>query len=139
MARHVLVVTTASVSGEGLRERVREHTPAEPARVRIVAPASDLSRLDWLASAEDDARAQAEERARRLAEAVAPVAETAEAEVGDTDPVQAIEDALRTFPADEIVLVTHPKDKETWLEQGSVEEAFAVFDLPLRHFVVDED
>lgn len=53
--------------------------------------------------------------------------------------MQAIEDALRTFPADEIVLVTHPKDKETWLEQGSVEEAFAVFDLPLRHFVVDED
>lgn len=139
MARHVLVVTTASVSDGALREHVRAHTEGEPAAVRIVAPASDLSRLAWLASAEDDARAQAEERAQRLATAVAPVAETSEAGVGDADPVQAIEDALRTFPADELVLVTHPKDKASWLEEGAPAEAFAVFKLPITHLVVDED
>ncbi len=32
----------------------------------------------------------------------------ARGEVGDADPLQAIEDALRTFGADEIVISTHP-------------------------------
>ncbi|HXV59010.1 MAG TPA: hypothetical protein VD704_14190 [Gaiellaceae bacterium] len=135
MARHLLAVVTASVSGEGLRDRVSEHAAGEPAHVRIVAPASDLSRLDWLASAEDEAREEADERARVLGEAVAPAAESVEAVLGDADPVQAIRDALVEFPADEILLVTHPDDEASWLEEGAAEEAWAVFDLPVTRLV----
>jgi hypothetical protein len=138
VARHLLVVVTASVSGEGLRDRVRGHAAGQPARVRIVAPASDLSRLDWLASAEDEAREEAEARAQALAEAVAPAAESVEAVLGDADPVQAIKDALVEFPADEILLVTHPDDEAGWLEEGAAEEAWAVFDLPITRLVAAE-
>jgi GABA permease len=63
----------------------------------------------------------------------------AEGEVGDTDPVQAIEDALRTFQPDELVISTHPEGRSKWLERGVVERARERFALPLTHVVVDLD
>lgn len=137
MARRLLVVTTAPVEGESLREQVRRHSGADDAEVRVVATASDLSPLDWLASDEDEARAEAAERADEVGRAVAPDAPV-ETEVGDADPVQAIEDALRTFPADELVLVTRREDKAGWLEEGTAGEALARFSLPVTHLVVDD-
>ena len=139
MARRLLVVTTVPVEGASLRERVREHTAGEEADVRVVAPTADLSPLDWLANDEDEERAEAAERARGVGEAIAPEARAVEAEVGDPDPVQAIEDALRTFPADELLLVTREGDHESWLEEGAAGEALARFSLPVTHLVVDED
>jgi hypothetical protein len=139
VAKRILVVTTAPIEGGDLRARVREHAGADDAEVKVVAPAADVSPLDWLTNDEDDARAEAAEQAVDAGRAVAPEADRVEAEVGDTDPVQAIEDALRTFPADELVLVTHPDEQASWLEEGSADEAFARFDLPVTHLVVDED
>ncbi len=74
----------------------------------VIAPASHISRLDWLTNAEDDARTDAAERADELTEA-APT-DDVESRVGDSDPVKAIEDALRTFPADELIVVTLPDE-----------------------------
>jgi hypothetical protein len=133
------VVTTAPVDGEALRARVLEHAGNGQAELKVVATASDLSPLDWLANAEDDARAEAESRAMEVGRAVAPDADCVEAEVGDTDPVQAIEDALRTFPAHELVLVTRKEDDAGWLEEGAADEALARFHLPVTHLVVVED
>jgi Universal stress protein family len=139
VSRRILVVTTAPVDGESLRDRVLEHAGNGQAELKVVATASDLSPLDWLANAEDDARSEAEARAEEVGRAVAPDADRTEAEVGDTDPVQAIEDALRTFPADELVLVTRRDDDAGWLEEGAADEALARFNLPVTHLVVDED
>jgi hypothetical protein len=99
----------------------------------VIVPASDISRLDWLTNAEDDARTDATERADELAEA-APT--DVESRVGDSDPVKAIEDALRTFPADELIVVTLPDEDATWLEKGSAETALKRFSLPVTHLVV---
>jgi hypothetical protein len=138
VSRRLLVVATAPVPSEVLRERVREHTGAEDAEVRVVAPASDVSPLEWLASDEDEARAEAAETAEASAEAVAREARRTEAEVGDPDPVQAIEDALREFPADELIVVTRPGEQAGWLEKDTAREALERFDLPLTHLVVEE-
>lgn len=137
MSRRILVVTTAPVEGDALRERVREHAAGEEAELRVVATASDLSPLDWLATDEDQARGEAAERAAGVEDALAAEAEGVEAEVGDSDPVQAIEDALRTFPADELLLVTRPDDDAGWLEEGAAAEALARFSLPVTHLVVE--
>jgi hypothetical protein len=139
VSRRILVVTTAPVDGGALRDRVLEHAGNGQAELKVVATASDLSPLDWLANAEDDARDEAESRAVEVGQAVAPEADRVEAEVGDSDPVQAIEDALRTFPADELVLVTRKDDDAGWLEEGTASEALARFNLPFTHLVVDED
>jgi hypothetical protein len=137
--RRLLVVTTVHVDGNALRERVRAHagTDDEP-EVRVVAPASGVSPLQWLASDEDEARAEAAAKAEESARAVAPEAETTDAEVGDVDPVQAIEDALREFPADEVLVVTRPGGKAGWLEQDAGREAFERFDVPVTHLVVED-
>ncbi len=61
----------------------------------------------------------------------------ARGEVGDGDPLQAIEDALRTFAPDELVISTHPEGRSNWLERGVVTGARDRFALPVTHVVVD--
>jgi hypothetical protein len=134
--KRLLVVATTPVEEGLLRDRVEEHA-GPGADVRIVAPAADLSPLQWLATDEDEARAEAADIARSGARAVEPGAERVEAEVGDPDPVQAIEDALRQFPAEEVIVVTRPGDEAGWLEKDSAEEASERFGVPVTHLVVD--
>ncbi len=58
--------------------------------------------------------------------------------VGDTNPLLAIEDALREFPADELVIATQPADQSTWLERNLVHDARTRFaPLLVTHVIVD--
>ncbi len=133
--KKLLVNATAPVEPGPLRDAVREHAGDE-AEIRVVAPASDVSPLQWLASDEDKAREKAAKVASGAAESVEPEAARTESEVGDTDPVQAIEDALRTFPADEVLVVTRPDDDASWLEEDSAQEARERFGLPVTRLTV---
>jgi hypothetical protein len=136
MARKLLVVATAPVDEETVRSEVRRHSGEEKAEVRVVAPAAELSALQWLANEEDDARTQAERRAQQAAAAAEPEAARVEASVGDPDPVQAIEDMLRDFPADELIVVTRREDRATFLEKDAGAEAYERFGLPVTHLAV---
>ena len=90
-----------------------------------------------MTNAEDDARGEAAALAGKTAEATP--SEDVEARVGDSDPVKAIEDALRTFAADEILVVAHPDDQAGWLEEGSGATAEARFSLPVTRVTVADD
>jgi hypothetical protein len=60
--------------------------------------------------------------------------------VGDHhEPNASIEDALREFPADEVIISTHPPERSRWLEGGVVERARREVPLPVTHVVVDLD
>lgn len=122
--KRVLVLATVPVEEDVLREAVAD---VDDADMRVVAPASDISKLDWLTNAEDDARREAAEVAGRTAGQVG-----GDAEVGDTDPVQALEDALREYPADEVVVVTAPGEQATWLEDDAGERARERLGVPVR-------
>jgi hypothetical protein len=102
-AQRVLVVVTDPVAPSALKKAVRDHV--EPgADVRLVSSPS-LSFLEWLTNDEGDARTDADQLAAaggRALDQPGPV----EVELGDSDPVQAVKDALQTFPADEILLVS---------------------------------
>ena len=135
MSRRILVVATTTVREGELRDRVRAHA-GKDAELLVVVPASKISKLDWLTNAEDDARAEAAQRAEDVAQA-AP-GEDVEARVGDSDPVRAIEDALRNFPADEVIVITRSDDKADWIEEGSGHEAQHRFSLPVTHLVVEQ-
>jgi hypothetical protein len=136
MTRRLLVVVTTTVQDAALSAFVRQHG-GEDAEIRVVAPASNVSRLDWLANAEDQARADAGVLADKAVDA-APTTD-AESQVGDSDPVKAIEDALREFAADEVLVVTRPDDEASWLEEGSGEAAQTRFNLPVSLVTVAED
>ena len=96
-------------------------------KIHVVAPAVQQSRLQWLTNAEDAARAEAERTAEEVAAATEGEAEQVEAEAGDSDPLLAVEDALRTFDADEIVVVTRTGEEASWLEEGAAETIAARF------------
>ena len=89
------------VSPERLRTAVATRG-ASPLRIRVVAP-TVVGALDWLASAEDAAHRRAEVRALEAEWTLQQDAQV-EAGAGDADPIQAVEDALRSFPADEILI-----------------------------------
>lgn len=58
MRRRLLVVITSEVADGVLRDLVRSRA-GDDAEMLVVAPASDISRLDWPTSAEDDSRTEA--------------------------------------------------------------------------------
>jgi hypothetical protein len=136
MPRRLLIVVTIEVAESALRDLVRSRA-GDDAEMLVVAPASAISRLDWLTNAEDEARDEAASLADKTAEA-APT-ENVEASVGDSDPLKAIEDALRTFSADEVIVVTRPDDQAGWLEEGTGEAAQARFGLPVTRVTMGED
>jgi hypothetical protein len=112
-SRNVLFVALDPVSDEQIRSAIETRQEVDDVTVRVVAPAASVGPLKWLMGDEDEARAEAEELADRAAHAVeAEVpAEEVETEVGDRDPLVAVEDALAVFPADEIVLAGRADEK----------------------------
>jgi GABA permease len=131
----ILVVATSGIEPEAAGREIGKRY-GEDAEIRVVAPVSGLGRLDWLTNAEDDARRDSERRANDVADAVP--GDPVETEVGDVDPVQAIEDDLRLFDADEIVIVTREDEDVTWLEDGATETARERFSVPVTHVVVSD-
>jgi hypothetical protein len=99
---------------------LREAVGGEIDELRVVVPMVRQSRLQWLTNADDQAREQAEGAAAELGRAL-PSKET-ESTAGDSDPLLAAEDALREFPADEVVVVTRPDEEASWLEEGKASE-----------------
>jgi GABA permease len=133
--RQILVVANETVAGRALRGEIVGRAGAG-ADVLVVCPALNSPIRHW-ASDEDGARAQAEQRLAASLAALAAEGVEARGEVGDADPVQAIDDALRTFGADEIVISTHPPGRSNWLEKGVIDRARERYRVPITHVVVD--
>ncbi len=137
-AHRVLVVANQTVTGKVLLEEVRSRAEGAKTEVLVVVPALASSRLDHLAHDVDGAIAEAHERLEYALEAMAAAGLDARGQVGDHhDPNAAIEDALRTFAADEVVISTHPPERSKWLDHGVVERAERDVPLPVTHVIVD--
>jgi GTP-dependent phosphoenolpyruvate carboxykinase len=127
--RKVLVVTTTVADEDQLRDQL-----ADADTVRIVAPAAKVSRLAWLTGAEDDARAEADRAAQSAAEAALGQASVeVDPTSQNTDAAQDVDDALRTFQPDEVVVVTRKGEESTWLEDETLRKAVEESGVPLRH------
>src|SRR5581483_10976798 len=113
----ILVIANESCHGGGLSGEVAYRAGRLPSEVLIVAPALTGSRLHYLASDLDRETAEAAERVEMLRGELERLRVHATGRVGDANPLVAIEDALREFAADEIVIATHPPDRSPWLER----------------------
>ena len=116
-----------------LHEAIRESDPTE---VHVIAPALN-SRLRHWVSDEDEAHRTAEDRLQTCLARLRDAGLDARGSVGDGDPLQALADALHFFPADEIVIATHPEGRSHWLARNLVERARDRFAQPVTHVVVD--
>jgi hypothetical protein len=134
--RRILVIANETVGGRTLREVIREKSEGRREQVLVVVPALNSPIRHWV-SDEDAARSAASERLRQSLERLRELGIDARGEVGDGEPLQAIEDYLHTFGADEIVISTHPEGRSNWLERGIVARARERFGVPITHVVVD--
>jgi hypothetical protein len=134
--RRILVIANETVGGRTLREEIERRSEGYDVQVLVVCPALNSPLRHWV-SDEDAARAAAQERLDNSLARLAEEGLDARGEVGDGEPLQAIEDALRSFGADEIIISTHPEGRSQWLERGVVSGARERFDVPITHVVVD--
>lgn len=134
--QRILVVANETVGGEELMKVIGDLALAGQTEFFVVAPALN-SRLKTWTSDEDGARAAAMKRLDATLARLASVGIESHGTVGDLDPLVAMEDAVRIFHPDEILLSTHPPGRSNWLERGVVQAARERFDLPVKHVVVD--
>jgi hypothetical protein len=134
-SQRVLVVAGAAVDQGELGRQLDLEDDAE---LKVVAPIEPGSDLDLVAGDVDESIATAEQRAADAAAELegATEAEVVEAESGEANPLLAIEDALATFQATQIVLLADAGDEAAWSRPDLAEEIRDNFGLPvheLRH------
>ena len=133
----LLVVANETIGGRALLEEIGNRCHSRRCEIFLITPALARSRAAYWASDVDEVIAAAGRRMEDSLRAIRGLGLPAEGQIGDSDPNVAIEDALRLFPADEIVISTHPPERSRWLERGVVSRAREEIDLPISHVVVD--
>jgi hypothetical protein len=135
--RRLLVIANETCAARGVVDEVR-YRGGPDAEVMVVAPALARSRLEhWLTSDLERRRADALVRLEASVSAFTAAGLSAQGALGDADPLQALDDALRTFAPDEVIISTHPPQRSNWLERQVVSKARGRYDLPITHVVVD--
>jgi GABA permease len=138
-SHRVLVIANETLSGAALREEIEYRARGlGAAETHVVCPALN-SKVRHRTNEEDVARSEAQARLDAMLDSLQQAGVTADGEIGDDDPVQAIEDALRVFRADEVIISTHPPGKSNWLEADVVARARKRFPIPITHVIVDLD
>jgi hypothetical protein len=134
MAKKILALVSEPVNAEALRNAVGPE--AADAEVLVVAPAL-MSRRKFLLADPDPGIERAEQVQEETVERLDEAGIDAAGDTGEADPLLAVQDALATFEADEIVLFTHAEGDRNWLEEGVVGEAEKRFSQPVRHLVIE--
>jgi hypothetical protein len=136
--RRVLVVANRTLHGAELRAEL--HRRAGPGlELHIVAPVL-CSRIHYIASDVDRELAEARDRLRTALDWARAEGFAVTGRVGDPNAaLGAIEDELRLYGADEIVISTFPPGASNWLETGIVDRLHEELDVPVTHVVVQPD
>ncbi|MGD9694233.1 MAG: hypothetical protein AB7V42_01055 [Thermoleophilia bacterium] len=135
--RRVLVIANETCAAKGVADEVAYRAGAG-GEVLVVAPALAKNRIDHWLSADMENRRQ--DALARLEASLATLTEaglSARGHLGDGDPLQALDDALRIYNPDEVVISTHPPQRSNWLERQVVAKARERYDVPITHIVVD--
>jgi hypothetical protein len=123
----VLLIANRTCPCPGMLEEVARQ--ASGGEVLVVAPALN-SRLRHYVSDVDAATAAAGERLDEAVAILQGLAVPARGQVGDSDPLVAMEDALHAFPATTIVISTYPEGHSNWLERDLPRRAEERFGRP---------
>jgi hypothetical protein len=131
-----LVLTSEPISAHQLREALPGDLDPNEVEVMVVAPALQQNPLKFWFSDADEAIARAEEVRRSTVEQLGRAGMAASGDTGESDPVEAIQDALATFSADRIILFTHRDDSSRYREDVDVDEVRRRFGLPVDQATV---
>ena len=129
--RHVLVVANEVLCGDELRDRIAGAGGAG-VEVDVLAPVL-ASRLHYGLSDIDREPAQAQLRLERSLAWAREHGIIARGTVGDPNPATAIEDELRDWGADEVIVVTSARDRVSWQERDELQRLRRELPVPVTH------
>ncbi len=125
------------VSGEELRDSLRDHLDSGVAEVFVVAPALADSGLKHVMGDVDDAIGPARERLQATIDELRDAGIDARGEVGDSDPIQAIKDEIVKFEPEQVLVVAHRDEEGAFAEKGLLEQAGRDIEIPVLELVVN--
>ena len=135
--KRVLLVANETVGSQPMMSRLKDLVGGGRTEVFVVAPALTSSAFKMAAGDVDDAIEAARDRLEGSVNMLRELGFDASGTIGESDPSLALDDGLRRFPADEVVISTHPPERSKWLEQDVVEKARTRLRMPVTHVVVD--
>jgi hypothetical protein len=130
-AHRMLILAEDVIGDESLVHEIVRHAAGRAVEVRIVAPPRVKSPLALAAGDVDD---DIEGARRRLSASLTALRRSgieATGNVGEADPALALEDGLRIFPADEVIVVARAGQRRTWLEDDFLARVRREVDLPV--------
>jgi hypothetical protein len=135
--RHLVVVAGDTLRSDELREEIRT-AGGEGVELDVLAPVMASRSHRWAS----DLDREREEAGQRLEASLAWATENgfaAKGKVGDPDPLVAIEDELRDFGADEVIIVRRPEERASWLANRMLGHLTRQLDVPVREIVQSDD
>ena len=135
-AMKVLVLTSEPITADQLRGALDADVEPSDSEVMVVAPAYAESGLKFWMSDADDAIAKAEQVRRDSVQELDKAGVPASGDTGESDPETAIEDALKTFDADRIVVFTHEGEAQRYREDVDWDEVAERFGRPVDQAAV---
>ena len=130
--RRYLVVANQTLGGDHLMNKVRDYMAGGPCGFHVVVPASPPGDHAWT---EGEARALAQRRLDSALERFRELGAEADGSVGDSNPLLAIEDAVREQRFDEILLSTLPPGPSRWLKLDLPNRVANRFRIPVTHLI----
>lgn len=144
--RRYLIVANQTLGTDELAEFVRKRAQAEPSEFYLVVPATPVLEMvhgaeraaavgggTVLPSSPEHAHELAQERLKRALTQLQGLGATVDGQVGDRDPVHAVESALKGRECDEIVVSTLPRRLSRWLHQDLPRRLEHRTRLPVTH------
>jgi hypothetical protein len=135
-ARLLVAAGEAAANVKELPFGVRELIDASE-EILVITPTLP-GRFEWLSSATDRAREQADERLQTVLGHLEEVGTEAEGAVGSDDPLEAIADGVRTFGPDHLLIVLRAGENAGWQETGLLDAIEDRFALPMTVFTAGE-
>lgn len=132
---HVLVVANETVGGQKLIDAIERRAARGPIRCTVVCPQNTPRR--GFVVYDDSVRSAARVRLELTLQRLHEMGIEARGEVMDPDPYLAVQDAIREWGADEIIISTYPYPRSGWLRRDLVERIEQWSGLPVEHVVVD--
>jgi hypothetical protein len=132
----LLVIADESLIDPSFSAQLVAHARGRGIEALVIAPTigSWLSRWTGDESVHQDARRHLDDTVTALAQAGI----AASGEIGADDPLQAADDGLREFAANEIVFVTKPGTSTDWAEKGVVAAARERYPIPVTHIALPD-
>ncbi|MGH9120095.1 MAG: hypothetical protein ACRD0A_20175 [Acidimicrobiales bacterium] len=134
--RRYLVVAHRTLGGQHLIDEAQRRMAEGPCRFHLLVPCHHPHDHSW-------SDHEIEEQARRVLDAglerFTAIGAVVDGEVGDTNPVYAVDGLLRREHFDEIILSTLPAGPSRWLKVDVLSRMRRQFALPITHLVAEPE